>query len=176
MRKTVLLLGMILLLTGCGSQKIAEDDIEPSATPEIVQEESRKAVEESQEPSATPDSTPTEAPTPTPKPSAKPASTPTKAPTPAPAQKTDSEKAVESAATPTPVPAAPTSKPAPTKADAQKYVGSSVGSLTSAIGQPNSRDYAPSCLGSGEDGELFYNGFTVYTYRENGVDKVTDVR
>ena len=29
--------------------------------------------------------------------------------------------------------------------------------------------------GPGEDGELIYNGFTVYTYRENGMETVEDV-
>ena len=47
--------------------------------------------------------------------------------------------------------------------------------LIAAIGSPISSSYAPSCLGPGEDGELIYNGFTVYTYRENGVETVEDV-
>lgn len=38
--------------------------------------------------------------------------------------------------------------------------------LIAAIGEPVSRDYAPSCLGDGEDGNLYYDGFTVYTYRD----------
>lgn len=55
------------------------------------------------------------------------------------------------------------------------YIGRSASSLIAAIGQPLARDYAPSCLGSGEDGELIYNGFTVYTYREGNTETVTDV-
>ena len=55
------------------------------------------------------------------------------------------------------------------------FIGQSVSSLIAAIGQPLSWDYAPSCLGSGEDGELIYNGFTVYTYREGGSETVVDV-
>jgi hypothetical protein len=47
--------------------------------------------------------------------------------------------------------------------------------LIAAIGSPNSRSYASSCIGEGEDGELSYNGFTVYTYRENGIETVQDV-
>lgn len=70
-------------------------------------------------------------------------------------------------------PAAPA--PTPTKADARAYIGKSVSSLIAAIGQPSGRDYAPSCLGDGEDGELFYDGFTVYTYRVNGTETVQDV-
>ncbi|MBQ3404476.1 MAG: hypothetical protein IJG63_03550 [Oscillospiraceae bacterium] len=55
-------------------------------------------------------------------------------------------------------------------------MGSSVESLYSAIGRPNSSNYASSCMGSGEDGELYYNGFTVYTYRdENGSEVVNGV-
>ena len=38
--------------------------------------------------------------------------------------------------------------------------------LIQAIGAPVSTDYAPSCLGDGEDGNLYYDGFTVYTYRD----------
>ncbi len=33
----------------------------------------------------------------------------------------------------------------------------------------------PAAWGPGEDGELVYDGFTVYTYRENGVETVEDV-
>lgn len=71
----------------------------------------------------------------------------------------------------------PESTPAPvvTKADAAAFIGQSVSSLIAAIGQPLSQSYAPSCLGGGEDGELVYNGFTVYTYREDGVETVQDV-
>ena len=69
----------------------------------------------------------------------------------------------------------PDTKPAPTKADAQAYIGKSVSSLIAALGSPKGSDYAPSCLGDGEDGELFYDGFTVYTYRVNGTETVQDV-
>lgn len=47
--------------------------------------------------------------------------------------------------------------------------------LISLIGEPNDRSYASSCMGSGEDGELYYTGFTVVTYRENGTETVVDV-
>ncbi|MBR5228604.1 MAG: hypothetical protein IKV96_02065 [Firmicutes bacterium] len=62
-----------------------------------------------------------------------------------------------------------------TKADAQAYIGKSLSSLISAIGSPVSSQYAPSCMGDGEDGQLTYNGFTVYTYKEAGSEKVVDV-
>ncbi len=58
---------------------------------------------------------------------------------------------------------------------ARAYIGRSVSELTDAIGMPLSWDYASSCLGSGEDGILSYDGFTVYTYRENGMENVVDV-
>lgn len=69
----------------------------------------------------------------------------------------------------------PEPKAAPTKEDAQACIGKSVSSLYSAIGKPSGSDYAPSCLGDGEDGELFYDGFTVYTYRLDGKETVQDV-
>lgn len=71
----------------------------------------------------------------------------------------------------------PTPEPAPavTKSDAQAFIGRSASSLIAAIGQPLSRSYAPSCLGDGEDGELIYSGFTVYTYREGDTETVLDV-
>lgn len=47
--------------------------------------------------------------------------------------------------------------------------------MIAAIGSPSGSSYAPSCLGPGEDGELFYDGFTVYTYREGGTEIVQDV-
>lgn len=67
------------------------------------------------------------------------------------------------------------SKPADAKSTAQGFVGKSASSLKAAIGSPNSSSYSPSCMGEGEDGELSYNGFTVYTYRENGSERVTEV-
>lgn len=61
------------------------------------------------------------------------------------------------------------------KALAETMVGKDVSELIEAIGEPISRDYAPSCLGSGEDGELVYDGFTVYTYREGDAERVEEV-
>ena len=63
----------------------------------------------------------------------------------------------------------------PTADAARAYIGQSASSLIAALGSPISSSYAPSCLGPGEDGELTYSGFTVYTYRENGVETVEDV-
>ena len=61
------------------------------------------------------------------------------------------------------------------KEQAMTFIGQSVDDLIAAIGEPTGSDYAPSCLGSGEDGELFYDGFSVYTYREGGSEIVQDV-
>ena len=59
---------------------------------------------------------------------------------------------------------------------AKSYVDKDVQDLIDELGEPLERSYAPSCLGDGEDGELRYEGFTVYTYREDGVETVTDVK
>ena len=58
---------------------------------------------------------------------------------------------------------------------AQGFVGKDAAALIQAIGEPLERRYAPSCLGSGEDGELKYEGFTVYTYREGDTETVSEV-
>ena len=63
------------------------------------------------------------------------------------------------------------------KALAESCIDKSVDELYELIGQPESSDYAPSCLnpGAGEDGNLYYDGFTVYTYREGDQETVTYV-
>ena len=106
----------------------------------------------------------------------------------------------EEAPAPTPAPATPaapvaTEAPAPTEAPAveeapaepelsdfekaESCIDGSVEDLFALIGEPNSADYAPSCLGGvatgGEDGMLYYDGFIVYTYRENGEESVYTV-
>ena len=58
---------------------------------------------------------------------------------------------------------------------AESFNGGSLQELIAEIGEPSGRDYATSCMGSGEDGELYYNGFTVYTYREGDEEKIVDV-
>ena len=62
---------------------------------------------------------------------------------------------------------------------AESCIGGSVEDLYALIGEPSSSDYAPSCLGGvatgGEDGMLYYDGFIVYTYRENGEESVYTV-
>jgi hypothetical protein len=85
---------------------------------------------------------------------------PTAAPTEAPAAET---------------PPAETEEPAPIDEmleTAKTFIGKTTPELFEAIGKPESSDYAPSCLGPGEDGNLYYENFTVYTYRENLVETI----
>ena len=58
---------------------------------------------------------------------------------------------------------------------ALSFVNKDAAALIEALGEPLERSYAPSCLGSGQDGELRYEGFTVYTYREGDRETVKDV-
>ena len=103
---------------------------------------------------------------PTPAPTAQPAAPadPTAAPATTPPTETPSEPPAETEA-----PAAPVNEALET---AKTFVGKTTPDLFAAIGMPDSSDYAPSCLGPGEDGNLYYDGFTVYTYRENGVETI----
>lgn len=55
---------------------------------------------------------------------------------------------------------------------AKTCIDKSVEELYALIGEPESSDYAPSCLGDGEDGNLYYDGFTVYTYKEGDTETV----
>lgn len=74
---------------------------------------------------------------------------------------------------------APTTAEDPTEATqpnpmqlAKECIGKPVSELYDRIGYPNSSDYAPSCMGDGEDGNLYYDGFIVYTYREGDTESV----
>ena len=58
---------------------------------------------------------------------------------------------------------------------AMEYIEQPVSALIERIGEPTDRDYAKSCFGDGDDGNLYYDGFIVYTYRENGEETVIDV-
>ena len=57
---------------------------------------------------------------------------------------------------------------------AEECIDKPLEDLIALIGEPNSADYAPSCLnpGVGEDGNLYYDGFVVYTYREGSNETV----
>ena len=66
-------------------------------------------------------------------------------------------------------------EPSPLEA-AKEFEGAPLEDLIAAVGEPLSSDYAPSCLGEGEDGNLYYDGFTVYTYRDtDGTETVNYV-
>lgn len=58
---------------------------------------------------------------------------------------------------------------------AEALIGKTVDELYKAIGQPIKSAYLPSCIGDGEDGTLFYNGFAVTTYKEGNLEIVKDV-
>lgn len=60
---------------------------------------------------------------------------------------------------------------------AESCIDKSVEELYALIGEPESFDYAPSCLNPdvGQDGNLYYDGFIVYTYREGEVETVSYV-
>ena len=53
-------------------------------------------------------------------------------------------------------------------------VDQDISALYAAIGEPESSRYEYSCSGPGDDGVLFYDGFLVFTYKENGVETVVD--
>ncbi len=55
---------------------------------------------------------------------------------------------------------------------AESCIDKSVEELYQLIGKPESSDYAKSCMGAGDDGNLYYDGFTVYTYREGDEETV----
>ena len=58
---------------------------------------------------------------------------------------------------------------------AESCIDKPVAELYALIGEPDSSDYAPSCMGDGEDGNLYYDGFVVYTYREGDQESVYHV-
>ena len=78
--------------------------------------------------------------------------------------------------------AAPSSEPVEAEPEvnkdkelAESMIGEEVSGLIEAIGEPESSSYAGSCLGPGEDGELHYDGFTVYTYKEGDSEIIQNV-
>lgn len=63
------------------------------------------------------------------------------------------------------------------KALAESCIDKSVTELFDLIGEPESSDYAPSCNGGegAEDGNLYYDGFIVYTLKEGDIETVVFV-
>lgn len=142
-------LALTVLFAACGEP---QGGVSPSPSPSVP-------VEPSQQLEASPTSVPAE-PSPT-----------------APTGPSDSAgPSQQPEASPTPTTSAPESAdPEALKELAMTFIDKSVEELIAAIGEPSGSDYAPSCLGDGEDGELFYDGFSVYTYREGDVETVQDV-
>ena len=64
--------------------------------------------------------------------------------------------------------------PAEQVALALTFEGKPIEELYALIGQPNSSDYVPSCLGGegSEDGNLYYDGFIVYTLKDGDSETV----
>ena len=79
------------------------------------------------------------------------------------------ESAEEAAEEPAEGPAGPTALET-----ALTLVGHDVSELAAAIGEPLDKAYEASCSGPGDDGIWTYDGLTVFTYRENGVETVVD--
>lgn len=119
-------------------------------------------------------------------PRAIPASDPTPSPEsePAPAPAVPAESAAPAESSPQPV-EEPEATPEAPAFDEEKYnaalalIDEDVALLYEAIGQPLEAYYAPSCLneegGTAEDGELIYEGFWVWTYRDGGKEIVKEV-
>ena len=85
--------------------------------------------------------------------------------------------------TPSTDPSSPTQSSDPTQGEktaeelvalALTFMDKPVEGLYAIIGQPNDSDYAPSCLGNegSEDGNLYYDGFIVYTLKDGDTETV----
>ena len=164
---------MLALLWACSAPAAPAATAVPTAAPAPAQTAAPTAAPTT-EPTAVPTAEPTAAPTA--EPTAEPTPMPTSEPTPAPTPTPTPEPTPEPTPAPTPEPTPePTMSPEELKAIAEQYIDEPVEELFKAIGRPQSSDYAPSCLGDGEDGNLYYDGFTVYTYREDGEETVSYV-
>lgn len=113
--------------------------------------------------------------------SAAPVETEAPAETPAPSAEPEPEPSAEPVAT---LPDAglvhdTTASPSPSEALfelAKGYVDKPLAELQAEIGEPVSSNYVSSCLiPGGEDGELHYDGFTVYTVKSGDSETVQDV-
>lgn len=54
------------------------------------------------------------------------------------------------------------------------FVDKDASELVAAIGEPLEKSYEESCSGPGDDGVWTYDGLTVFTYTENGVETIVD--
>ena len=57
---------------------------------------------------------------------------------------------------------------------ALSLTGQDTAGLLEQLGEPLSQSYEESCSGPGDDGIWQYEGFIVFTYRENGAETVVD--
>ena len=97
-------------------------------------------------------------------------------------EKTAEAPAQEPAAETTEESAEETTEEAVTEAPAEQspletaltFVDCDAAELVAAIGEPLETSYEESCAGPGEDGVWTYDGFTVFTYRENDVETIID--
>lgn len=104
-----------------------------------------------------------------------PAAAPTETPTDAPAEDNAEVTEAPTDAPAEDVPEEPDEAEDDPVAAVRGLIDQPIEDLYALIGEPESSDYAPSCMGDGEDGMLFYDGFIVYTYREGDVETVYDV-
>ena len=56
---------------------------------------------------------------------------------------------------------------------AKSFEGKDLSELIAVLGEPLSSEYVPSCLGNGQDGELKYDGFIVYTTQQGSAETIT---
>jgi hypothetical protein len=56
---------------------------------------------------------------------------------------------------------------------AKSFEGKDLSELVAVLGEPLSSEYVPSCLGNGQDGELKYDGFIVYTTQQGSAETIT---
>ena len=190
----LLALTMLLTLCACGGNPAADDAQAPDAAenapggmPEapVSDGEPEEAPEKSEEDGAAPEEdeqasegSETEDPgTPDETKTSEPAETQLESdPKPAETQPKPEPKPAETQPEPAPAPEPePEAAPVDKKAVAQSMKGRPVSELYAAIGKPISSSYAPSCLIDGDDGELIYDGFTVYTERDATSETVYEV-
>lgn len=152
---------LLLALCACGTQGEPEDEKQDAVVQQTPEDEPEQAPED--EPEQTPEGEPEQVPG---------EQTPQDQPEQAPDEQAQTP---EDEPEQTPDEQAQTLSAEDAKAAAEGCIGSSVETLYQAIGYPTSSDYAPSCLGDGEDGNLYYSGFVVYTFRSGGSETVSYV-
>lgn len=87
----------------------------------------------------------------------------------------ESEEPAEPEAEEAPAQAAPEAAEEPGALEtALSFVDQDAQLLLDALGEPQQKLYEASCSGPGDDGIWIYDGLTVFTYLENGVETVVD--